>query len=89
MLERSVCVEHLRAGSPLTAGSITLLPIERVLLHAGRGDAYLWCAADKQPLALIVRDAGGMRVVAAGTEVVSLDALRERVPGLDRVLATL
>ncbi len=74
---------------PLTFGSVSLLPIERVVLRADRREARVWYAAVKEPYALIVRDAGGVRAFDRNAETVPLGALREKLPGLDAVLAAM
>jgi hypothetical protein len=87
MPERTRHTETVRAGAPLRVGAVTLLPIERVVVHAHVGALGAWFTAAKEPHALIVRDAGGIRALAVGATAVSLDALREEIPGLDAVLA--
>lgn len=86
MPKRSTCSQALRAGLPVTIGPVTLLPIERVVLSADRGNSGIWFSAAKELYALIVRDAEGVRVVASDATTVSLDALREKVPELDAAL---
>lgn len=89
MLERTHHTETVRAGTPVTHGAVMLLPIERVVLHSGRGNTRLWFSAIKEPYALIVRDAGGLWAIDTDAAAVSLEALRESVPGLDNVLAAM
>jgi len=78
--------EAMRAGTPLAIGSVTLLPIERVVLRAEQSAGLAWFTALKEPHALIVRDTRGLRAVDTRAAPVSLDALRAMVPGLDGVL---
>jgi hypothetical protein len=87
MRERSTRTEALRAGTPVRLGAVVLLPVERVLLQSDRGDTHLWFSAAKEPHALIVCDAGGTRGIDMDAMPVSLEALRERVPALDSLLA--
>jgi hypothetical protein len=89
MPERTSHTETVRAGTPLRLESVTLLPIERVVVHSGMGALGAWFTAAKEPYALVVRDAGGLRALDIGATVVSLEALRELVPGLDAVLASM
>jgi len=78
------------AGAPLLrVGPVTVLPIERTLLNAYQGDGRLWLSSTKEPYALIVRDAAGTRVLGVSAATVSLAALRELVPELDTMLASL
>jgi hypothetical protein len=81
--------EVLRAAAPLTLGRLTLLPIERVVQRSSWGDARAWFSASKEPYALVVRDAAGLRVVGTGAAPLSLEVLRERVVGLDAALTGL
>lgn len=78
-----------RAGAPLAVGPAILLPIERVVLSAELSAGLAWVTALKEPVALIVRDAGGIRALDIGAGPLSLDTLREKLPGLDAVLAAL
>ncbi len=87
MPERTGRIGRLRAAMPLRVGSSTLLPIERVVVHSDRGARGAWVYATVEPYALIVRDAGGIRVIDIGAIGVSLEDLRERIPGLDALLA--
>ena len=89
MLECTRRSETVRAGTPVTHGAVMLLPIERVVLHSGRGNTRVWFSAIKEPYALIVRDAGGLWAIDTDAAAVSLEALRESVPGLDTVLAAM
>ena len=89
MLERTGHTETVRAGTPVTHGAVMLLPIERVVLHSGRGSTRVWFSAIKEPYALIVRDADGLWAIDADAAAIPLEALRQRVPGLDTVLAAM
>lgn len=74
--------EELRAGPQLRVGSVTLIPIERVVVHAGTAGSAAWFTAAKEPFALVVRDAGRVRAIGVGAEEVSLESLGEMIPGL-------
>lgn len=86
MPDRAARVDTVRAGRPLRVGSVTLFPIVRVVVRAERAGGAAWVFAAREPYALIVRDADGLRAVTIG-ETVSLEQLRERIPGIDAVLA--
>ncbi|MDH3460351.1 MAG: hypothetical protein OEM00_05115 [Burkholderiaceae bacterium] len=79
----------MRLGTPFTVGSITLLPIERIVKHAGRGSTVVWFSLAKEPYTLVVRDDSGIRAVDIDAIAVSLEQLRERIPHLDAVLASM
>ena len=78
----------LARQEPLKLGAVTLLPIEGVLLHMHIGRGGGWITASKEPLAIIVGDAARRQAFATDGSEMPLDALRERVPDLDAVLAT-
>jgi hypothetical protein len=79
-------VDVLRAATPLHVGSVTLLPIERLIVRADRFGEGLWSSASKEAYAIVIRDERGVRVLTAGTEAVSLEDLRERIRELDALL---
>lgn len=81
--------ETFRAGAPVSVGAAILLPIERVVLSAELSAGLAWITALKEPVALILRDGSGIRALDIGAGPVSLDPLRDKVPGLDAVLAAL
>lgn len=74
----------LRAEPGIVIGSVIVLPTARTVLLLRDG---AWAMASKAPHALILRDATGMRAVAADGSAVSLDALRAQVPGVDAAFA--
>jgi len=63
MSEKSTFTETLRAGIPVHVGGVTLVPIEHVVLRSEMGIVGAWFSVAKQPYALIVRDATGIRTV--------------------------
>jgi hypothetical protein len=89
MPERNAHTEVLRAGAAMPFGAVTLLPIERVVLDARRGDGCCWFAAVKEPYALVLRDAAGIRAVDVHAAAIPIEMLRVRVPRLDVVLAAM
>jgi uncharacterized spore protein YtfJ len=88
MPERARHTERVLAGKPIRVGPVTLLPVERVVVISGIGAPGAWFTAAKEPYALVVRDGGGTRVLGISGTPVSLEAIRERIPGLDAVLAS-
>lgn len=73
----------------MSIGSVVLLPIERVVLRSSRAQGGLWILADKQPVALIVRDAQGTQVVGVGGVAPTLEGLAMQVQGLEDALAAI
>ncbi len=86
MPDRTSRIDMLRAATPVRVGPVSLLPIERVMVHPGRCALVAWVSAGLEPYALIVRDALGIRVIDVGAEMISLEQLLERIPGLDALL---
>jgi hypothetical protein len=84
---RTLRTRKLTAGAPVFVGSVTLLPIERVVMHADMATTGAWFSVAKQPYALVVRDANGIRTLDIDAAAVSLEHLREQIPGLDALLA--
>lgn len=89
MPECSAPAVALVVGTPLRLGSVIVLPIERILRRWDRGDRGAWFLAIKEPYAVIVREAGGMRAIAAAEDAVTLEALRGMIPDLDALLGNL
>jgi len=88
MPERTSHTETVRAGTPLCIGTVTVLPIERAVVRSDRGALRAWFSAAVEPYALIVRDADGIRAVDAEATPISLEELRQKIPGLDALLAS-
>jgi len=88
MPERDRRSESVRAGTPLRVGSVSLLPLQRVVVCSARVGPGVWASAALEPYALVVRDAGGVRAVGVDARAIPLERLRELVPELDRLLAS-
>ncbi|UCH18334.1 MAG: hypothetical protein JSW36_04710 [Burkholderiales bacterium] len=89
MSERGRRSEALRAGRPLVVGAVTVVPIERTVIHADRGSTHAWFSIAMEPYALVVRDAAGIRALGTGEVAVSIEQLRHSVPALDALLASI
>ncbi len=89
MPERNEHTEMLVAGAAVSVGAVTVLPIERVVLRSRRGDGRWWFAATKEPYALVLRDAGGIRAFDTTAATIPIDTLRELFPKLDVALAAM
>ena len=88
MADPGIRAETWRAGSRLAFGDVTLLVIEHSVAHAIGVGGGLWCWSAKSPQALVIHDAGGLRAVGIDSAPVPMERLREKVPGLDALLAT-
>ena len=82
-------MDKLQAGTPLVAGKFTLVPIERFFIHTEKGSTGHWLAAHKEPHAIIICDANGIRAFNLEAKEVSLEHLAQAVPNLDAILASL
>ena len=80
--------ETLQAGAPVTVGALVLVPIERVVRHVDIGELGLWFSFEKEPYALVVRDANGARAVNVEAVAVSIEELCARIPGFETLLAS-
>jgi len=80
--------ETLQAGAPITVGSLVLVPIERVVRNVDVSEMGLWFSFEKEPYALVVRDANGARAVNVEAVAVSIEELCARIPGFDALLAS-
>jgi hypothetical protein len=89
MPERALRVETLQAGAPVVVGAVTLLPVERLVVQGVPGGASTWVSASKEPYALIVRDAAGMRAIGVDARPIPMESLRAGMRGLDAALARL
>ena len=79
----------LRIGTPVVAGAVRLLPVERVAVQWGCVGGRGWFTASREPWALVVRDGEGWHVLGIAGAAPTLDELRARVPGLDDALTAL
>lgn len=79
----------LRAGKPMVAGEVILVPIERCFIQSYSGDLGCWLSGLKEPLAIIVYDANGIRAFDTESTEISIETLIRQIPNLDAVLATL
>ncbi|MBW6493179.1 MAG: hypothetical protein K0B16_01240 [Burkholderiaceae bacterium] len=61
------------AGAPVTIGALVLVPIERVVKHVDIGESGLWFSFEKEPYALVVRDANGARAVNVADATISVE----------------
>jgi len=80
-------MEELRAGNPLVAGAVTIVPIERCSLHSAAWNMGCWLSGFKEPYAIIVRDADGVRALDTEAREIPLQSLLREIPDLDALLA--
>ena len=79
--------ETLVPGEPCRIGAVVLLPVERARLAGGALGGGRWIYASKEPVAVVVDDAGGVRALDLAGRILSLPVLCQRVEGLAEALA--
>ena len=82
-------MDELRAGDPMVAGEVTLVPIERCFIQSSTGDMGCWLYGLKEPFAIIVCDAVGIRAFDTEATEISIESLIRKVPDLGTLLAPL
>lgn len=82
-------MDELQAGKSIKAEGFTLVPIERCFFQSTIGDMGCCLYGRKEPYAIIVADAAGIRAFNAQAIPMPVDTLAERIPGLSELLAPL
>ncbi len=80
-------MDELRAGNPMVAGEVTFVPIERCFIQSYTGDMGCWLSGLKEPFAIIVCDATGIRAFDTEATEISVESLMQKIPDLGAVLA--
>lgn len=81
-------MDELNAGKPMVAGGVTIVPIERRYFQAVAGDLGYWLSGLKEPLAIIIIDATGIRAYDTAALEIPVAPLIQEIPGLSAVLAS-
>jgi len=76
----------ISAGQTLRVNNTTLLPIERVVINASRGNTGLQFTAWKEPFAVVVSNERGLHAFDGASQPVAIDTIRQQVPDLDELL---
>jgi len=82
-------MDELRAGNPVVAGKVTVIPIERCFIQSDTGDMGCWLSGLKEPFAIIVCDKTGIRAFDTEATEISIESLIQKIPDLGAVLAPL
>jgi len=82
-------MDELRAGKPMVAGKVTLVPIERCFIQSDTGDMVCRVSGFKEPYAVIVCDAVGICAFDTESVEISVESLMQKIPDLGSVLAPL
>lgn len=80
-------MSELRAGAPITVAGITLIPIERVLIHSEEPPYACWLSASKEAVAVVICGPKGARAVDVQARERPIDELIAEIPELEPVLA--
>jgi len=75
-------MEELRAGIPMVFGDVTIVPIERSSLQCGAGVLGCWLSGFKEPIAVILSDAAGVRAFDMEAAEIPLASLVRKIPNL-------
>ena len=81
-------MDELRAGIPMVAGEVTIVPIERCYMRSVPGDRGCWLYGLKEPFAIITVDATGIRAYDTEAIEISVASLIEKIPDLSAVLTS-
>jgi uncharacterized spore protein YtfJ len=82
-------MSKVQMGKPITLTGITLVPIEKVAVGNHRLGQVFWLYGSKDPLAVLVCDGDGVRVLSIQEPQFTLAELARKVPGLASALAQL
>lgn len=82
-------MDELRAGTPLVEGEVTIVPIERCSVQSFVGEMGCWLSGLKEPFAIIVCDAAGIRVFDNNALEISVESLARKFPDLHGILESI
>lgn len=80
---------ELRTGNPMAAAGITIVPVERCFMQSGRGIMGCWLSGLKEPFAILVCDADGIRAFDMVGREIPVASLLHEIPDLSAVTAAL
>jgi hypothetical protein len=81
-------MDELRAGKPMIAGEVTIIPIERCYIQSVPGDMGGLLYGLKEPFAIIIFDAIGIRAYDTSTKEISVASLIQKIPNLSAMMAS-
>jgi hypothetical protein len=81
-------MDELRAGNTMVVGEVTIVPIERCFIQTVTGDMGCWLSGLKEPFAIIVCDAIGVRAFDMEAIEISVESLIHKIPNLCAVLSS-
>ena len=80
-------MEYIISEAPVTINDVTLIPVVQVYHSINGRTPESWITASKQPLAVIICDAKGVRALNTSSSEIPIGSLLEKIPGLDVTLA--
>jgi hypothetical protein len=81
-------MDELHAGKPMIMGAVTIVPIERCYMQSVPRDIGCWLYGLKEPFAIIIFDATGIRAYDKAAIEISVSSLIKKIPDLSAVLAS-
>jgi len=79
-------MDELRTGNPLVMGEVILVPIERVFIQSDTVDMGCWLSGFKEPFAIIVCDAIGIRAFDTEATEIPVESLVQKIPDLRKII---
>jgi hypothetical protein len=78
---------ELRTGKTTVAPGVTIVPIERCFMQSGSGNMGCWLSGLKEPYAILVSDADGIRAFDTMGRGIPVESLVQEIPALGTVTA--
>ena len=75
-------MSRLRPGNPTVAGRVVIVPLERSGIDSACGEMGYWLSGLKEPFAVIVYDAAGVRAFSPAGREMEVDSLVRKFPDL-------
>lgn len=82
-------MDELRVGNTMVVGDVTLVPIARFSIQSDTDTTERWLWGLKEPFAIIVCDAAGIRAYGIESIEIPVESLIQKIPDLDAVLGPL
>jgi len=76
---------RLQPAAPIVVGDVTLVIIARLSIQANITGHGCWLRASKQPYALVIRDAQGLRALDMAGRRLATAELPDDIPGLESI----
>lgn len=80
-------MSELHAGAPVRVSGVTMIPVEKVSRDRYPLRQGFWMYLAKEPVAVVICDAGGRRALDLSGRELELARLFADVPGLEETVA--